>query len=83
MFYEAKEIKELAKWLLKVGDGLVGEPNDGEVEFKLPEDMVIRHTGDPIDDIVKSTYPSFLQKIRAGEYFQDRAILAPMNEIVQ
>ena len=69
--------------MLKVGDGEVGGENDGEVDFKLPEDILIRSNGEPIDAIVKSTYPSLLSHIGDGRYFQDRAILAPTNEIVQ
>ena len=44
---------------------------------------MIRPTGEPIDAIVKSTYPNLLTHISDGKYFQDRAILAPTNEIVQ
>ncbi|KAL6543073.1 hypothetical protein OROHE_010593 [Orobanche hederae] len=68
---------------LQVGDGEIGGDNDGEVEFRLPDDIVIRSTDEPIAAIVKSTYPSILDHVGDGRYFQDRAILAPTNEIVQ
>ena len=72
-----------ADWILKIGDGNVGEPNDGEVEFKLPDEILIKDSVDPIDAIVKSTYLSLLAQRGNGEYFQDRAILTPTNETVQ
>ena len=33
---EVESIREFAEWLLRVGDGNVGDSNDGEIEFKLP-----------------------------------------------
>ncbi|KAL6584181.1 hypothetical protein OROMI_003470 [Orobanche minor] len=80
---ETESIREFVEWLLKVGDGEIGVDNDGEVEFRLPDDIVIWSTDEPIAAIVKSTYPSILDHVGDGRYFQDRAILAPTNEIVQ
>ncbi|KAL6581065.1 hypothetical protein OROMI_006988 [Orobanche minor] len=74
---------EFAEWLLKVGDGEIGVNNDGEVEFRLPDDILIWSIDEPVAAIFKSTYPSILDHVGDGRYFQDRAILAPINEIVQ
>lgn len=68
---------------MKVGDGEVGGENDGEEDFKLPKDILIRSDGEPIDAIVKSTYPSLLCHIGDGRYFEDRVILAPTTKMVQ
>ena len=78
---EIEQTREFAEWLLQVGDGKVGDSNDGEVEFRLPNDVIIRNTDDLIAKIVKSTYPLLLPEFGKGEYFQDRAILAPTNEM--
>ena len=45
---EINRIREFADWLLKVGDGEVGDSNDGEVQFKLSEDILIRSNDPPI-----------------------------------
>ena len=68
--------------MLRIGDGQVGATNDGEVSFKLPEDILIRDAPDPIVAMVSSTYPSLMDHVGDGLYFQDRANLAPTNEIV-
>lgn len=61
-----------------------GGDNDGEVDFKLPKDILILEApDDPIAAMVKSTYPSLLDHVGDGAYFQDRAILAPTNEVVE
>ena len=80
---EINGIREFSDWLMKVGDGEVGDSNDGEIQFKLPEDILIHSNDPPIAAIVKSTYPKLLENVGEGSYFQDRAILAPTNEIVQ
>ncbi|KAL6530090.1 hypothetical protein OROMI_028735 [Orobanche minor] len=75
-------IREFAEWLLKVGDGEIGVNNDGEVEFRLPDDILIQSIDEPVAAIYKSTYPSILDHVGDGRYFKDRAILASTNEIV-
>ncbi|KAL6546271.1 hypothetical protein OROMI_021992 [Orobanche minor] len=74
---------EFAEWLVKIGDGEICVNNDGEVEFRLPDDIMIRSIDEPVAAIIKSTYPSILDHVGDGRYFQNRAILAPTNEIVQ
>jgi len=44
--------------------------------------MLIKNSGDPIASIVNSTYPSLLVNMSDISFFQDRAILAPTNDIV-
>ncbi|XP_074277016.1 uncharacterized protein LOC141600672 [Silene latifolia] len=79
---ELAQIKEFSEWILKVGDGEAGDPNDGEVELELPNDILIQHTGDPIASIVDAIYPSLENQLSNPEYLQERAILAPTHEIV-
>ncbi len=76
------ELKEFSDWILNVGDRNIGENNDGEAEIEIPDDMLIKNSGDPIASIVNSTYPSLLENMSDISFFQDRAILAPTNDIV-
>ncbi|KAK9714657.1 hypothetical protein RND81_06G110100 [Saponaria officinalis] len=77
------EIREFSEWILKVGDGLIGPPNDGEVSIVLPEEMLIMQSTEPISMIVHSIYPSLETHLGDIQYFQERAILAPTHDIVE
>ncbi|KAK9665851.1 hypothetical protein RND81_14G140700 [Saponaria officinalis] len=77
------EISEFSKWILSIGDGLAGEPNDGEVDLELLDDIVIKQTTNPVASIVESTYPSLQEEIGNPVYFQETAVLAPTHEIVE
>ncbi|XP_057248444.1 uncharacterized protein LOC125495260 [Beta vulgaris subsp. vulgaris] len=63
--------------------GRAGGPNDGEVDIEITEDILIDGGDDPISAIVDSTYPSLTDHLWEAKYFQERAILAPTNEIVE
>ena len=60
---EISETKDFADWILQVGDKVAGKPNDGVVDIKLPDDILIREVTDPISTIVDCTYPSFLDHL--------------------
>ncbi|XP_048503028.2 uncharacterized protein LOC125498789 [Beta vulgaris subsp. vulgaris] len=79
----ANEIRDFSEWILSVGDGRAGGPNDGEVDIEITEDILIDDGDDPISSIVDSTYPSLTNHLWEAKYFQERAILAPTNEIVE
>ncbi|XP_057246964.1 uncharacterized protein LOC125491907 [Beta vulgaris subsp. vulgaris] len=79
----ANEIRDFSEWILSVGDGRAGGPNDGEVDIEITEDILIDGGDDPISSIVDSTYPSLTDHLWEAKYFQERAILAPTNEIVE
>ncbi|XP_012828666.1 PREDICTED: ATP-dependent DNA helicase PIF1-like [Erythranthe guttata] len=79
---EVREVKKFSEWVLSVGDGTVGGPNDGVVDIEIPDDLLIKDSGDPLASIVNETYPSFLENMDDISYLQHRAILAPTNEIV-
>ncbi|XP_076898142.1 uncharacterized protein LOC143551635 [Bidens hawaiensis] len=78
-----EEIKEFADWLLDIGEGNVGGPNDGESIVKIPNDLLILNSLDPIGDLIQFVYPNMLDRFNKVTYFQDRALLAPLNEVVQ
>ncbi|GJS84946.1 ATP-dependent DNA helicase PIF1-like protein [Tanacetum coccineum] len=42
------DIKEFADWILKVGDGRLGGPNDGEAMIDIPNDILIKDCADPV-----------------------------------
>nr|GFA44127.1 hypothetical protein [Tanacetum cinerariifolium] len=46
------DIKEVADWILKVGDGRLGGPNDGEAIIDIPEHILIKDC----DDLVAPTH---------------------------
>jgi ATP-dependent DNA helicase PIF1 len=56
--FDVNELKEFSDWILNVGYGYIGENNDGEAEIVIPDDMLIKNSGDRIASIVNSTYPS-------------------------
>lgn len=79
---DVNEIREFAEWILNVGDGKLGGPNEGEVSIDVPEDILTDSADDPIAFIIQYTYPNMLDNIHDPTYFQEKAILAPTNELV-
>ncbi|XP_042757697.2 uncharacterized protein LOC122197551 [Lactuca sativa] len=76
-------ITGFSNWLLDIGEGNLGSPNDGEAIVDIPEDILINDPCDPIGSLIKFVYPSILENFNIAGYFQERAILAPKNEVVQ
>ncbi|KAK9713617.1 hypothetical protein RND81_06G039900, partial [Saponaria officinalis] len=70
-------------WILKVGDGVLGGPNDGEASIEIPDDILIKEATNSVAAIVENTYPLLLEHLWDEKYFQDRAILASTHEIVE
>ena len=81
---EAKDLKEFSEWILKIGDGKVNEPNDGEAEIEIPSQFLITDADEPIEAISKAVYGDSisLQENKDPKFFQERAILCPTNEDV-
>ena len=42
------------EWILNIGDGKVGEPNDGEIDVEIPHETLIDKEDDLISAIVES-----------------------------
>ncbi|XP_076902818.1 uncharacterized protein LOC143557694 [Bidens hawaiensis] len=77
------EIKQFADWLLDIGQGNLGGPNDGEATITIPDDLLIKDSLDPMSDLIDFVYPSMLDRFNDLTYFQERALLAPLNDVVQ
>ncbi|XP_076882055.1 uncharacterized protein LOC143530394 [Bidens hawaiensis] len=77
------EIKQFADWLLDIGEGNLGGPNDGEATISIPEDLLIKDSLDPMSDLIDFVYHSMLDRFNDLTYFQERTLLAPLNDVVQ
>jgi ATP-dependent DNA helicase PIF1 len=69
--------------VLGIGDGGIGEDNDEYIKVKIPDDLLIHCSGDPIASIVECIYPSLINNMHETSFFQDRAILTPKNVTVE
>ncbi|XP_019240131.1 PREDICTED: uncharacterized protein LOC109220120 [Nicotiana attenuata] len=78
---EAAKISTFDKWLLQIGDGSFYDDINKEL-IKLPPNVCIKPSNDPIGSIVEVVYPSLLQKYNDPTYLKERAILTPKNEMV-
>ncbi|KAF7841549.1 uncharacterized protein G2W53_003847 [Senna tora] len=81
--HDQQELKNFSEWILKVGEGKICEPNDGEAKIEIPEDLLIKDFTVPLESIVSNTYPELMQKFNDPTYLKDRAILAPTLDDVQ
>ncbi|XP_076889972.1 uncharacterized protein LOC143540898 [Bidens hawaiensis] len=77
------EIQKFVDWLLDIGEGNLGGPNDGEATISILDDLLIKHSLDPMSDLIDFVYPSMLERFNDLTYFQERALLAHLNEVVQ
>ncbi|KAJ0523564.1 putative DNA helicase [Helianthus annuus] len=80
---EIQETTNFANWLLDIGEGNVGGVNDGNANLQIPEDLLIKHSSDPISELIEFVYPSLIYNFNEQNYFHQRAILAPTNDVVQ
>ncbi|XP_022030654.1 uncharacterized protein LOC110931576 [Helianthus annuus] len=77
-----EEINLFGKWLLEIGGGNVGDSNDGDSNIEIPDHLLITDENDPIQALIDFVYPSVLDRFKDRDYFSERAILAPKNEVV-
>ncbi|XP_061372127.1 uncharacterized protein LOC133314637 [Gastrolobium bilobum] len=71
------EIEEFSEWLLKIGDGDLGDDVDGESIITIPDALLIKESEDPLSDLVDFVYPNMLNHIFDPAFFKERAILTP------
>ncbi|XP_076908503.1 uncharacterized protein LOC143565407 [Bidens hawaiensis] len=79
---DIEETKKFAQWLLDIGEGKVGGPDDGTTKIEIPTDLLIEKCNDPISKLIQFVYPDILNNNEDPNYFQQRALLAPTNEVV-
>ncbi|KAH1086729.1 hypothetical protein GYH30_018296 [Glycine max] len=80
---DQEETAAFAQWITDIGDGIIGDENDGYDTIEIPHELLITEYNDPIHSIISSTFPDLSHHHNNHEYFQTRAILASTNEIVQ
>ncbi|GJZ85864.1 ATP-dependent DNA helicase PIF1-like protein [Tanacetum coccineum] len=80
--HELVEMNQFAEWILKVGNGEIGNSDDGKSNIERTQDILIMKSNDPVKSIIDFTYPNLLQGLTDPTNFQDKAILAPINEVV-
>ncbi|RZB46706.1 ATP-dependent DNA helicase PIF1, partial [Glycine soja] len=80
---DEQETVAFAKWILDIGDRIIGHENDGYSTIEIPEDLLIIEYDDPIHAIVNSTFPDLSQHHNDPQFFNSRAILASTNETVE
>nr|XP_009789936.1 PREDICTED: uncharacterized protein LOC104237481 [Nicotiana sylvestris] len=78
---EADQIATFDKWLLQVGNGSFYDDINKEL-IKLPPDVCMKSSNDPIGSIVEAVYPCLLQNYSDPTYPKERAILTPKNDMV-
>ncbi|XP_076948000.1 uncharacterized protein LOC143620122 [Bidens hawaiensis] len=78
-----EQTKLFAQWLLDLGEGKVGGTNDGEAIIEIPDDLLINDSLDPVSELINFVYPSILSNYMQPNFFEERALLAPTNELVQ
>jgi ATP-dependent DNA helicase PIF1 len=76
------EIAAFSKWLLKLGEGKLNEPNDGFADIEIPKEILISEYDEPIAAIVESNYPNLCDNYNCPKFLQARAILASTIEVV-
>ncbi|XP_021971962.1 uncharacterized protein LOC110867133 [Helianthus annuus] len=71
-------IRDFAKWLLDIGEGKLGDDNDGEAIIEIPDDLLITDSSDPIQSLIDFVYPSIMEQFRnpgdAKEYLSSDSI---------
>ncbi|XP_076949474.1 uncharacterized protein LOC143622120 [Bidens hawaiensis] len=80
--HDIEQTNIFAQWLLDLGEGNIGGSNDGDSIVDIPDDLLIMDSVDPIFDLIEFVYPSIIQNFKNTHFFQERAILAPTNEVV-
>ncbi|KAL5148919.1 ATP-dependent DNA helicase PIF1 [Glycine soja] len=80
---DEQETATFAKWILDIGNEIIGHENDGYATIEIPAHLLIIECDDLISAIVKSTFPDLHQHHNNPQFFKSRAILASTNETVE
>ncbi|PNY11659.1 ATP-dependent DNA helicase PIF1 [Trifolium pratense] len=74
---------EFGKWILDIGDGKLGQSEDGEAIIEIPEDLRVKSSENYIGDIFYAIFPDFINNVGDYTFFQNRAILTPTLNLVE
>ena len=77
------ELKKFSEWLLRIGDGIVGDCTDGETKVEISSDILIKHCKNTFDELIDFVYSHMLPNLRNSNYLKERTILGPTLEIIQ
>ncbi|XP_015960688.1 uncharacterized protein LOC107484651 [Arachis duranensis] len=76
------QLEEFSKWLLQIGDGLLGDSTDGESVIRIPDNLLLDIESPCLHDLVLFVYPDILLHSSSMDYFKGRSILAPTLDVV-
>ncbi|XP_076897900.1 uncharacterized protein LOC143551322 [Bidens hawaiensis] len=65
---DVEETKLFAKWLLNIGEGNVGGPNDGVATIDIHDNLLIKDSVDPLSKLFDFVYPDILQNYENQRY---------------
>jgi ATP-dependent DNA helicase PIF1 len=66
---DIEDRRRFSQWILGIGDGSIGDSDDDYIKVQMPHDLLIATTGDPMADIVKTTYPNLLRNMHDPSFF--------------
>ncbi|XP_071741410.1 uncharacterized protein [Rutidosis leptorrhynchoides] len=76
--------QEFNRWILDIGDGQVPAVcKDGEEEptwIEILEQFIVKSEKPPIDAVIDTIFPYFIQRYKNEDYLRERAILIPRND---
>ncbi|KAL3618913.1 hypothetical protein CASFOL_037141 [Castilleja foliolosa] len=76
------ELSKFGEWIASIGDGTIGDGENGVFKVKILNHMLIENDGDPIASIVDTIYPELDDASTDPTYLKERAILAPTLSLV-
>ncbi|XP_071704649.1 uncharacterized protein [Rutidosis leptorrhynchoides] len=76
------DTRSFAQWILDIGNGDIGESEDGVFDIEISQDLLITDIDDPIGSFISTIYPKYLLNLGNPEYYLQREILAPTHEEV-
>lgn len=84
---EVESLRKFAEWVLQIGNGNICPPTDdlinyGEYDIRIPAEFCDPSVDNSLDNLIKWTYPHFMEKYQSPKYLSERAILTPTNQIV-
>ena len=77
----AQDIFQFSNWILKIDNDDIDD-GDGDYLIEFPSNFIIIPQNDAHNDIIQNIYFDLSSKLLDREYLNERAILAPINKIV-